>query len=312
MTANASRPMAAPKNSATVLLLRPGAAGLEVLMLKRHASMAIAGGEWVFPGGGCDIGDSSERMLSRVIRPELRVLDALRRSSGFEPCDESVALGLGVTACRETFEESGVLLARHSSGLPCADSLASELQQQRLAQYGSCAFIDMLERHDLVLQLDRLIFWSNWITPSMVPRRFDTRFFLMPMPPGQEAAPDTGESQEARWVGVDWPVGTADLQPPITAPPTLFSMRELAEQFEKLGSRSALLDGARHVSTSPIMLKVVTTENGPLGLLPWDAEYNGAPGVGVACDAAMRARYAGFPQRVGVNVPGKPSGKTAP
>lgn len=290
--------IAEPQDSSTVLLLRAGAAGLETLMLQRHASMNFAAGDWVFPGGACEIADRSARVLQRVRAPQAETLAALRRGYSGEELTPDHALGLCVAACRETFEESGVLLARHSHGGTPAAALVSQLQRERQALLEQPdSFAAMLERHDLVLALDELVYWANWVTPSLSPRRFDARFFIAAMPEGQQVDPHLGESHDARWVALDNPDAPPTLTPPVTAPPTEFCLLELARAWRRLGSVPALLNHGRALGVSPVMVKMWRQAESMSALLPWDGDYASAPGEGVRCDDAMRQRYGAFTSR---------------
>src|SRR5262245_58201471 len=95
-----------PIPAATVVVLREGAAGLEVLLTHRPATMAFAAGMHVFPGGRVDADDASAELSVRsAVGPE----DAAIRLGGDLAPD--AALGAHVAAIRELWEESGILLA---------------------------------------------------------------------------------------------------------------------------------------------------------------------------------------------------------
>ena len=123
--------------------------------------------------------------------------------------EASARLGIGegglrywVAVARECFEECGVLLARNSSGaISFADEQRIELQsqRQRLLQ-GELAWHDLLETQNLTIASDRLVYFSHWITPPSVPRRFDTRFFLAALPDGEVALSDTQETITGEWI----------------------------------------------------------------------------------------------------------------
>jgi 8-oxo-dGTP pyrophosphatase MutT (NUDIX family) len=179
---------AVARPAATVVLLRDDAAGLEVFMLRRLVAMAFAGGMHVFPGG---------------------VVDAT---------DESPTLA----AIRETFEESGVLLA---SGAPSDEEV---LEQDRLALIEHRAtLVDVLRRHHLVARPDLLRPWSRWITPVFEPRRYDTHFFVALAPEGQQARDVGGESDDATWVAPQVALASASRGEWLLMPPTEATLREL-------------------------------------------------------------------------------------
>ncbi len=296
-----TRPPAVPRDAATVVLLRDSATGFETLLLQRLESMSFAGGEWVFPGGAVDTVDRSERLLRRTIRPDRRTLDALRQSVTGVDLDADSATAICIAACRETFEESGILLARQSNGAPLGNTLPG-MPQIRRGTPGDdpASFVALLETHDLVLDLGCLIYWSNWVTPSIAPRRFDTRFFVVACPPGQQVADELGEAQAALWLSLDDPAAPARLDPPITVTPTLFTLRELTARARGR-SLAEVLEGRRTPAPAAVMLKLRQHGSATDALLPWDSEYPAAPGEGVPCDVGLRERFDGFPARLAVD-----------
>jgi 8-oxo-dGTP pyrophosphatase MutT (NUDIX family) len=176
------------KPSATVVLLRDTADALEVFMLRRLTAMAFAGGMHVFPGGVVD------------------------------PSDQTPTL----TAIRETFEESGVLLATGN----VADK--ELLEQDRLALVDHRATLaEVLNRHHLVPRPDLLRPWSRWITPVFEPRRYDTHFFVALAPEGQQARDVGGESDDATWVAPQAALANAERGDWFLMPPTETTLREL-------------------------------------------------------------------------------------
>ena len=174
--------------SASVVMVRDGPAGLEVLLLKRHGLSDVLGGAYVFPGGKVDEEDAAPalqvaldlapaQLHARLHEPELAPVDAA---------------ALFVAALRETFEESGVLFAR---GITAQDALAA----CRMLREGR-RFDEVVARADLVLAASELVPWSRWITPAVggvIRKRFDTRFFLARVPPGQAARHDERETIES-------------------------------------------------------------------------------------------------------------------
>jgi 8-oxo-dGTP pyrophosphatase MutT (NUDIX family) len=199
------------RDAATVVLLRDGTHGLEVFLLRRVRAMAFAGGMSVFPGGSVDDSDR--------IRPDW---------SGPEPAawtdslsaDVDLAAALICAAVRETFEESGVLLAGSAPAVPDRDRRALERHELSLA--------DLLRRHELSVRADLLRAWAHWITPAGEPRRYDTRFFLAALPGGQQARGATGEAETAEWVRPADALAQHAAGSRPMLPPTLVTLRELA------------------------------------------------------------------------------------
>lgn len=175
--------------AATVLLLRDGPRGVEVLMLRRHAAVEFAGDAWVFPGGTVDPGD-------RTLDPACwQGIDPAALAPRFEASAGEV-LGFHVAAVRETFEESGVLLAQHAGGEPVLHA-ADPALRARVAETGFHAW---LAAEGLVLDLAALAYLSRWVTPVQSNKRFDACFFVARAPHGQVADHDRIETTDRRWV----------------------------------------------------------------------------------------------------------------
>lgn len=267
--------------AATVLLLREDDGELEVLMMRRGAGLAFMAGMWVFPGGRVDEADASAAIQARVTQEYSgRWRDRLRTPQG-EPLPADVALAHYVAACRETFEESGVLLALDRAGLLCDAERATRLQHERETIAGNAAsFLGLLEREDLYLDVGALVYWSHWITPSLEPKRFDTRFFAIAVPPGQVASADRSELTEHAWVR------PARLQEALergeirVVPPTLLTLEDLAESHARHGSLAAMLEAERERATPPVMPRIAAQPDAFHVVMPWDAGYREIAGEG--------------------------------
>lgn len=175
--------------AATLLLIRDGADGLEVLMVRRHHEIDFASGALVFPGGRLARGD----------------YEAGARCAGLDGLsNEQAALRVG--AIREAFEESGLLLARERGAAsfiagPRAQRLG-QLYRQRL-DLGEIGIATMLDTEDLVLACDELVHYAHWITPAHLPKRFDTHFYLAAAPGQQTAMHDGKEMIDSEWLRPD-------------------------------------------------------------------------------------------------------------
>jgi len=179
------------KLSATVLLLRDGAAGLEVFMVQRHHRIDFATGALVFPGGKVDPGDEA-----RLLRRHCRGVEGL----------EDAQVTARVAAIRETFEESGVLLARPRGAdrLVDASRLAGIEGRFRDDLHADRVSIgEMVEAESLELACDLLVPFAHWITPEVLPKRFDTWFYLVEAPVDQVALHDGKESVDSLWTSVE-------------------------------------------------------------------------------------------------------------
>ncbi len=181
------------RTAASLMFLRDGPQGLEVLMLRRaERDGDLRSGACVFPGGVLDAADRHAHLF--VVGPD----DA----------EASARLGLAeggldylVAAVRESFEEVGLLLACAPDGgaVDLADHAATLASWRLKLQQGQGTLAELCAALDLRLDLRALHYHSHWLTPPGVPRRFDTRFFTVLMPPGQEAVPDLGEAVELMW-----------------------------------------------------------------------------------------------------------------
>ena len=213
--------VAPARDAATVVLLRDGADGLEVYLLRRAASMAFAAGMHVFPGGSVDPRDSAED-LAWAGPPATAWGQALG-------CAAPLARALVCAAVRETFEESGVLLAGPSPDTVVADTTGEPWEGDRARLLDrSLSMAELLDVRRLVLRSDLLRAWGHWITPEFEPRRFDTRFFVAALPPQQRARDVSGEADHAAWLPVAEALAGHDDGRLAMLPPTVVSLRELA------------------------------------------------------------------------------------
>lgn len=163
--------------AATVVIARDGAHGLEILVIERAKGMGFAGGAIAFPGGKVDAGDAP----------------AGPAFEGFEGLDPHDALGR-VTAVREAFEETGILL---SSGPAIDDTLRDLLRP--MSDRHEIAFADLLARIGHRLSARVLTPFARWLPPAGLHKRFDTLFYLAALPDGEVHLADGTEAVHARW-----------------------------------------------------------------------------------------------------------------
>jgi 8-oxo-dGTP pyrophosphatase MutT (NUDIX family) len=193
--AEGRRTPAEPRDAATVILMRPApspGSGPELYLLRRQTSMAFAGGMCVFPGGGVDPRDFDSSVA--WAGPSAASWAASLLTS------EEMARALVCAAVRETFEESGVLLAGPSASEVVADTTGEDWEADRLALEGKeLAFTTFLSRRGLVLRSDLLGAWAAWCTPEFEPRRFRTWFFVALLPAGQVTRDVSSESSSVLW-----------------------------------------------------------------------------------------------------------------
>jgi 8-oxo-dGTP pyrophosphatase MutT (NUDIX family) len=190
-------------------------------MLRRKSSMAFAPGAFVFPGGSVDARDADEQVAWAGPDPAEwgRVFDA----------PPQLARALVCAAVRETFEESGVLLAGPSAGAVMADTTGPDWEADRQALLDrSLSLAEMLARRSLVLRSDLLRPWSRWITPVIEERRFDARFFAAALPPEQRTRDVGGEAAEVAWVRPADAIAQGRARQIVLWPPTAVTLAELA------------------------------------------------------------------------------------
>jgi 8-oxo-dGTP pyrophosphatase MutT (NUDIX family) len=213
---------AEPRHAATVVLLRDGAAGIEAYLLRRQQTMAFAAGMHVFPGGSVDPRDQALPDAAWVGPPPAQWAPPLS-------ADAELAKALVCAAVRETFEESGVLLAGSAAGDVVADTTAQDWEDDRLALLDrSLSLASMLDRRGLLLRADLLRPWAHWITPEVEPRRYDTRFFVAALPAGQRTRDVGGEAASVTWARPSDVLAAVDRGEVGMLPPTAFTLAELS------------------------------------------------------------------------------------
>jgi ribonuclease/clavin/mitogillin len=186
-------PPAAPRLAAVVVPYRRTGAGVEVFWVKREKALRFAGGFYAFPGGKVDLADGAV---------------PVRGVAGEEAT-------MRAAAARELFEETGLLMAAGAEAL--SPERLKELRRALLA--GERTWGELLAEPGLTLRAEDFRPAGRWITPPYMPVRFDTRFFLVEVPPHAVAELWPGELTEAAWVEpkaalARWEEGTALLHSP--------------------------------------------------------------------------------------------------
>jgi len=243
---------AAPaRDAATVALLRDRPAGPEVYLLRRVRGMAFAGGMHVFPGGAVDPEDAGGHGLSWAGPPPEHWAKAFR-------CSEPLARALVCAAVRETFEESGVLLAGPTPDQVLDDVSTDEWEAERAAlEARAQSLSELLVRRRLVLRADLLRPLGHWITPEVEARRYDTRFFLARMPAGQVCRDAGTEADLRQWLRP----ADALAQGLTLMPPTVAVLRDLAAHDDV----AAALAAERAIRT--VLPRVVVDDDGAARVL---------------------------------------------
>lgn len=235
--------------------------GLEVFVLRRTVNAAFAAGMFVFPGGSVDEADGTA-----AIEPFCTGLDDVAASAALGI--DHGGLAYWVAAVRECFEEAGVLLAHRRDGGPPEVSDA----ERRAVHAGELSLAELCRRHDLVLDLAEISYVAHWVTPVGERRRFDTRFFLAPAPPGQDGQHDDAELVDSRWVRPADALAEAEAGDLLMLPPTLANLRTLAAS----ANVAAALAAAKAAGPPPcIQPRLRRDETGRVvGIaLPGDPDY---------------------------------------
>jgi 8-oxo-dGTP pyrophosphatase MutT (NUDIX family) len=212
-----------PRAAATVVMLRDTTQGLEVLLIKRHDKSDVLGGVHVFPGGKVDAGDL------KMCTPDVldQTPDALRGQLNEPHLSLTEAAAIFVAAARETFEESGILLIHGASA-------AQTLTARDMLRAGH-DFASVLASTKLRLATSALLPWSRWVTPhmpSMMKKRFDTRFFVAAMPTQQTAQHDEHEATASVWLTPRSALSLYWANDIALAPPQIMSLVHLARHTD--------------------------------------------------------------------------------
>jgi 8-oxo-dGTP pyrophosphatase MutT (NUDIX family) len=291
----ASPQPALPRHAASVLLLREQQGAIEVLLTRRHENLAFMGGMWVFPGGTLCPADMSEQSLALI--PEAARVDCHRlRDLDGNALSTTTCLGLAIAAARETFEETGVLLATTAEGQHCgSERLARLHDRQRAIVSQPELFATSLQEERLHLDVRRLVYWSHWITPTAVPKRFDTRFFLASSPPEQSATVDSIEATELCWKTPASLISAAHDGTMTLSRPTLYNLMELDASVRQHISLNAILTAETQRDVVPVLPKILKAER--MIVMPWDSEYHMISSDGVSPTITYPQRLRALPSR---------------
>jgi 8-oxo-dGTP pyrophosphatase MutT (NUDIX family) len=247
-----------PRPAATILLLRdsPTDGRIEVFMVVRHHQIDFASGALVFPGGKTNEADQD---------PRVRTL-----CDGADGLDDR-QLALAVSAIREAFEESGVLLARKSgeSGYVSAAELALLEGFRPKLDKQEVSIFDFLIDNDLRLACDALVPFAHWITPEFMPKRFDTHFYAALAPADHVALHDGSETVDSVWLNPKDALVEAD-EGKWTI---IFPTRLNVEMLGRSPTTEAALNAAKETEVVTVLPKVVTRDGESYLQIPPEAGY---------------------------------------
>lgn len=240
-----------PRHAATIVVVRDGADGIEAYLMRRQTSMAFAAGMYVFPGGG---------LMTTDAHPDIPWFGpgAEVWAQRFN-CEPELARGLVVAAVRETFEETGILLAGPDGNTVVSDTTGAEMEAARAAlDSGDMAFADFLNERGLVLRADLLGAWAHWITPEFEPRRYDTRFFVAALPAGQTVGSMSREADRADWAPLSKALAAVEAEEVAMMPPTVSTCREVSAF-----TAATVVDAAADRTIETIVPKLVLIDGAP-------------------------------------------------
>jgi len=246
-----------PRPAATIVVVRDGADGIEVLLSRRAERGDHNSGAWVFPGG---IVEKNDALAHAAV-------------AGLDDGEASRRLGLAsggldyyVAAIRECFEESGLLFARADSPelVDLDGSDAVRLAPWRGALHrGEKGIVEFCAAEGLHLAADRLVYLSHWLTPLGRAKRFDTRFFIAAVPTAQTAAHDGAELLEQIWIAPKEALARKASLKLLT--PTQKTLETIG-RFARVGEAMAWASAPRQVAL--VMPRVATGRDGFRPVMP--------------------------------------------
>jgi 8-oxo-dGTP pyrophosphatase MutT (NUDIX family) len=280
-----------------VILLREQEGEIEVLLTRRHEQMSFMGGMWVFPGGTLCPADTSSAALSLIAEPEQGGCKRFVDLQG-QPLPQSLCLGLAMAACRETFEETGVLLATTADGHGVGGELFARMHARRRAIVSQPElFATFLQEEHLRIDFESLLYWAHWITPSAGAKRFDTRFFVARLPPEQVPVIDEIEATEMAWMTPAALIAAARDDAMTLSPPTLINLMEIDASVRHHVALDAIFAAEARREIIAVLPMVVRGERRVL-VMPWDAEYHKLAGAGAPLENSYPERLRALPSRV--------------
>ena len=251
-----------PKPASTVLILRsttenPAVEDYEILLMQRHSQSPFMGGAYVFPGGKVE---SCDQALGQDLSLE----------HGLDP----VVSGYAVAACRECFEEAGVLLA--------APKPENWRHWRQDVQESPENFAPTLRAHGLNLRLHDIFLWAHWITPSFEGRRYDTRFFITEVDRQEEAEIDEIETTKSVWLSPSAALQANRDGHILLMPPTV----HLLDELRQFPSRKKLLSTAKKRKVAAVLPRINQIAGRMAIILPWDPLYALSQGESLDFDSA--------------------------
>ena len=252
--------------AATVVLVRDGEQGVEILLQERSGKSESFGGMFVFPGGKVDLHDADEQYQAIY--------------SGHSDEDASALLsvpkyGLAywMGGIRECFEEAGILLAYDKKGdiisFDDPETKTRFTAHRDALNAGTSSLLDICKAEELTLAADQMYYYSHWVTPLTQPRRFDTRFFVCKAPDNQEPIIDNHEVVSQCWINPAEAIRREQEEGFKIFFPTIKNLEPLCD-FQNVAD---LLKGVAAIKEFPRILPMRVSADADIPLIPGDEGY---------------------------------------
>lgn len=252
--------------AATVVLVRDGKEGVEVLLQERSGKSESFGGMFVFPGGKVDLHDADAQYEAIYSGHTDKDASALLSVPQY-------GLAYWMGGIRECFEEAGILLAYDKHG--DIVSFSDEQTKDRFAAHrealnaGEATLLDICKQEQLTLATDQMLYYSHWVTPLSQPRRFDTRFFVCKAPENQEPIIDNHEVVSQCWINPAEAIRRQQEEGFQIFFPTIKNLEPLT-QYQNVAD---LLTGVAAISEFPRILPLRPDPDAAISLIPGDEGY---------------------------------------
>ena len=252
--------------ASTVILIRNGDDGVEVLLQERSGKSESFGGMFVFPGGKVDLHDADRQYEALYSGHSDREASSILSVPQY-------GLAYWMSGIRECFEEAGILLAYDERG--DIVSFTDDATKARFSGYrdalnaGDISLLDICKREGLTLATDRMLYYSHWVTPLSQPRRFDTRFFVCPAPENQEPIIDNHEVVSQCWINPSEAIRRQREEGFRIFFPTIKNLEPLCQY----SSVEELLAGVAAIKEFPRILPMRPNPDAEIPLIPGDEGY---------------------------------------
>ncbi len=254
------------RQASTVILVREKNKALEVYLLRRSTKSGFMGGLYVFPGGVADCEDFGIDCWAPYIDIKQ---DQIEKQLGGLNFPKEDIIGFSIAAIRETLEEAGVFIA---AGFGKTKKDVQDVCTFRLNRnLPKSWFRTKIMKEDWTLSFSSLGRWSHWITPKLMKKRFDTRFFIVFMPEDQICVPDDMETKHGIWLTPEEALEqNLEKRVPLS-PPTIVTLTQLLKfnNFNDLKKEIQIRSWG-----DPIAPRLVPSSNGPVIIEPWDPMYD--------------------------------------